>query len=44
MLKLTYRGDHLAEKIYLSPEAVAAAAVAEAAEPLPVGDPEPARD
>lgn len=44
LLKLTYRGDRLTEKIYLSPEAVAAAAGVGTAEPLPVGDPEPARD
>jgi probable phosphoglycerate mutase len=44
MLKLTYQGDHLAEKVYLSPDAVVAAAGVEAAESLPVGDPEPARD
>ena len=40
LLKLTYRGDRLTEKIYLSPEAVAAAAGVGTAQPLPVGDPE----
>jgi broad specificity phosphatase PhoE len=42
LLKLTYRGDSLTEKVYLSPDALAAAAGVEAAERLPVGDPEPA--
>ena len=43
LLKLTYHGDRLAEKIYLSPDAVAAASI-RASEPLPLIDPEPARD
>jgi len=39
LLKLTYHGDRLAEKIYLSPDAVAAASI-RASEPLPLIDPD----